>query len=109
MLSVLIFILNFQLIISQSKEDIRLLLQLGYKTSQISQVLTRNLAYLFGGVLLLTLVGLFFSRLWFVSWFGNQGFNVTGNLHFGVYLAILLFSISFIVLNVQNIRKNVNL
>ena len=108
LLSVLIFILNFQLIISQSKEDIRLLLQLGYKTSQISKVLIRYLNYLFGGVLLTTLLGLFLSRLWFVNWFGNQGFSVPNGLHFGVYLAIILFSVSFIVLNIQNIRKNVS-
>ncbi len=108
LLSVLIFILNFQLIISQSKEDIRLLLQLGYKTRQISDVLIRYLAYLFGGVLVVTLLILFISRLWFVSWFGNQGFSIQSGLHVGVYLAILLFSITFIVLNVQNIRKNVS-
>jgi len=108
LLSVLIFILNFQLIISQSKEDIRLLLQLGYKTKQISEVLTRNLAYLFLGVLVSTFIGLFLSRLWFVSWFGNQGFSIQSGLHFGVYIAILLFSALFVVLNVQNIRKNVS-
>ncbi len=108
LLSVLIFILNFQLIISQSKEDIRLLLQLGYKTKQISKVLTHNLAYLFVGVLVSTMIGLFFSRLWFVSWFSNQGFNIPGSLHFGVYIAIVIFSASFIMLNVQNIRKNVS-
>ena len=108
LLSVLIFILNFQLIISQSKEDIRLLLQLGYKTRQISEVLTRYLAYLFSGVLLATLIGLFLSRLWFVSWFGNQGFSIPGSLHLGVYAAIIIFSVSFIFLNIQNIRKNVS-
>ena len=108
LLSVLIFILNFQLIISQSKEDIRLLLQLGYKTKQISEVLTRNLAYLFLGVLVSTFIGLFLSRLWFVSWFGNQGFSVKSGLHIVVYIAILIFSALFVVLNVQNIRKNVS-
>lgn len=108
LLSVLIFILNFQLIISQSKEDIRLLLQLGYKTRQISDVLTRYLAYLFGGVLISTLIFLFLSRMWFVSWFNEQGFIVQKSLHIGVYFAIILFSISFIALNVQNIRKNVS-
>ena len=108
LLSVLIFILNFQLIISQSKEDIRLLLQLGYKTRQISEVLTRYLAYLFAGVLLATLLVLFISRFWFVSWFSNQGFDIPGGLHFGVYAAIILFSATSIVLNIQNIRKNVS-
>ncbi len=108
LLSVLIFILNFQLTISQSKEDIRLLLQLGYKSRQISKVLVRYLTYLFGGVLISTLIALFISRLWFVNWFGNQGFTIPGGLHVGVYIAILLFSASFIILNVKNIQKNVN-
>ncbi len=108
LLSVLIFMLNFQLIISQSKEDIRLLLQLGYKTRQISNVLIRHLAYLYAVVFVLTVAGLFLSRIAFVKWFANQGFSIQSGLHFGVYAAIVLFSIAFVVLNVQNIRKNVS-
>ncbi len=107
LLSVLIFILNFQLIISKSSEDIRLLLQLGYKPTQISTILTRNLSILFAVVIALTILLLLVLRSLIVGGFGAQGFALAGGLHWSVYLTGLLFSVLFLVVNYRNIRRNV--
>lgn len=107
LLSVLIFILNFQLIISKSSEDIRLLLQLGYKPAQISAILTRQLSILFAVVIALTILLLLALRSLIVGGFGAQGFALAGGLHWSVYLTGLLFSVLFLALNYRNIKRNV--
>ena len=107
LLSVLIFILNFQLIISRASEEIKLLLQLGYKTKQISQVLTRNVLMLYGTVILAVLVVLFMSRIFMVNWMETQGFQLSVNLAAITYLLILAFSGLFLFINFRNIERNV--
>ena len=107
LLSVLIFILNFQLIISRASEEIRLLLQLGYKTDQISQVLTRNVLILYGVVIAAVLLVLFVSRFFLTGWMETQGFRISMNLSGLTYLLILAFSALFLYVNFKNIEKNV--
>ncbi|MFT5167054.1 MAG: hypothetical protein ACI8P3_002291 [Saprospiraceae bacterium] len=108
LLSVLVFVLNFQLIISQSKEDIRLLLQMGYKTKQVSNVLTKRLFLLFLAILLAVLVTMIFSRIWFSSWFDGQGLDIKSGVHWTVYLVGILLSTLIILMNFRNISKNVD-
>jgi len=107
LLSVLVFVLNFQLIISQSKEDIRLLLQMGYKNKQISDVLTKRLLILFGGILIAVLLTLALSRLWFANWFEGQGLNIDAGVHWSVYLMGILLSLLILFLNFRNIKSNI--
>ncbi len=107
LLSVLIFILNFQLLISRSSEDIRLLMQLGYRPSQIQQLLSKQLALLFGGVLVATIAALLISRYFLLSWFNEQGFDLQTGLHWSVWVMALVFSGLFILINFRSIRSNV--
>ncbi len=107
LLSVLIFVLNFQLIISRASEDIRLLLQLGYKTKQISRVLTRNVAVLYGIVIGSTLVVLFLLRILMVNWMETQGFHLSVGISALTWLLIVGFSFAFLTINFKNIEKNV--
>ncbi|MEM9824455.1 MAG: FtsX-like permease family protein [Bacteroidota bacterium] len=108
LLSVLVFILNFQLIISQSSRDIQLLLQLGYREKQISTLLFNRLLYLFMGTLVSTFVFLFLARFFLRQWFATQGFELGMGLHWSVYVAALLFSFLIIALNFKNIEKSVH-
>ncbi len=107
LLSVFIFILNFQLIISKSSEDIRLLLQLGYKEKQISDEISGYLLRLFGMVVLATFVGLFLFRFLLRYWFGQEGFILGIGLHWSVYLAALVFSSLIVFFNLRNIRRSI--
>lgn len=107
LLSLLIFILNFQLIISQSSQDIGLLLQLGYREQQISSILFNKLLSLFGGALLATFVGLFLSRFFLKGWLATQGFELNIGLHWTIYLAALGFSVLIVGLNFASIKRSV--
>ena len=107
LLSVLVFVLNFQLIISQSKEDIRLLLQMGYKNKQVSDILTKRLFRLFLVIIILVLATMTLSRMWFASWFEGQGLAINTGVHWSVYLVGLLLSLLIVFMNFRNIKTNV--
>ncbi len=107
LLSVLVFVLNFQLIISQSKEDIRLLLQLGYKNKQVGGILNKRLLILFTGILVAVLLALLLSRYWFAGWFEGQGLEIDAGIHWSVYLLGLGLSALILYLNFRNIKMNV--
>lgn len=107
LLSVLVFVLNFQLIIAQSKEDIRLLLQMGYKTKQISDALTKRLLVLFGGIIIAVLATLTLTRFIFTKWFEAQGLGIDAGIHWSVYLMGIMLSLLILFLNFGTIKTNV--
>ena len=107
LLSVLVFILNFQLIISRSSEDIKLLLQLGYKNKRLSWFLFTNLVFIFAIILVLTFAILLILRGYFVDWFAIQGFDLPKSLHMLVYLTAIVFTTLFLIANYMNIKWNV--
>jgi hypothetical protein len=106
LLSVFIFVLNFQLMVSKSSHDIRLMLQLGYKQNQIGQVLKKHLMSLFGMVMLLTVLFYGIVRFFIVSFFTKQGIEF-GFVHPIVLLAGLLFAGLFVFINYKNIESSI--
>ncbi len=107
LLSVLVFVLNFQLLIAQGAADIRLLLETGHYPRQISNLLNRKLAILFGGVIIAVFGILIAARLGFVHYFENQGFALNAGLNFQVWLTGIAFSGLLVIINFINIRKSV--
>lgn len=105
-LSVLVFVLNFQLIVSKSSRDISLMMQLGYKQNQIGDILKRNLTRMFGSVIVLTLLSFTIIRFLIINLFTEQGFNLAF-VHWIVILAALLFAGLFIFINFSNIKKSI--
>ena len=106
-LSVIVFVLNYQLIISKSAPDIRLLLQIGYRPAQISEILRGSLLKLLGSVFIAIIVALFAIRYGIIEWFSAQGFQLSASYHWLV-IALGLFLMVFIILiNFFNIRKSV--
>ncbi len=99
LLSSMVFILNYQLLIAQSSEDIRLLGQLGYKDGQISGVLRARLLRVFLIVLLLALVTVFVGHYFITQSFVNQGFSIGSGLHILVYVATLILGTALIGVN----------
>ena len=106
LLSVFIFVLNFQLMVSKSSRDIRLMLQLGYKQNQIGQILKKHLMFLFGMVMLLTILFFGIFRSFIVSFFTKQGmeFEFVNPI---VLLAGLLFAGLFVFINYKNIESSI--
>jgi len=106
LLSVLVFILNFQLMVSKSSSDIRLMLQLGYKQNQIGQVLKKHLMSLFGVVMALTIVFYGIVRLLIVGFFNKQGMEL-GFVHPIVLVAGVIFAGLFVFINYKNIESSI--
>ena len=93
--------------IAESSQDIRLLLQLGYRNESVSQVLIRQLFYLFGGVLASVLVVMVALRYGFINWIAEQGFELSFNFGVWTYVVAALFIGLFFSVNWTTIRQNV--
>ena len=106
-LSLLVFVLNFQVLIAQVSNDIKLLLQLGYRINKISKVLARNLLFLFGVVVLSVFAVLMPVKYLISQQIEEQGYTLNYYLHPIVWLAGLLFCVLFIWVNLASIRRNV--
>ncbi len=106
-LAMLVFILNFQVLIAQASHDIQLLLQLGYKDQQITKTLAQNLLQLFGIVVVLVFTILIPTKYFISALITEQGYNLSFGLHPIVWGVGLLFCILFIWINLSSIRKNV--
>ncbi|MBK7410702.1 MAG: hypothetical protein IPJ40_23190 [Saprospirales bacterium] len=106
-LSLLIILLNFRLVIIQAKEEIDLLLQLGYFQNQVYSYLNRKLINWFSftsfsGFILLLLLHWVLARS-----AQAQGLEVHPLIHPLVWLLAILLSAGFIYLNYWSIKRNV--
>ena len=107
LLSVLVFALNFELMISNASREIGLLMQLGYRPQQISGTLTKKLFRLFGPILMLAFLVVLLGHFGLVKWMDGTAFGIRGGLHWSVYLTALLLGVLFLLLNRQLIRNRV--
>ena len=106
-LSILIFALNFQLMIAQANRQLRLLLELGYRRDTLADLLVRRLGRLFLSVGGLTLLALFLFHWLFASWMKGQGFELGRGLHWLVWILAIGLSAAFYLVNVGAIRRSV--
>ncbi|MCF8244379.1 MAG: hypothetical protein K9J37_00455 [Saprospiraceae bacterium] len=106
-LSMLVFTLNFQLLIAQSRPDITLLLETGHYPIQISGLLSKRFSMQFGLVLLAVFVALFAIRFWEIGYFSKQGFELKSGLEMMVWLVGVAFCAALLLLNIANIRRSV--
>ena len=107
-LSLLVFILNFQLLIAQSSWDIKLLLDLGFPYQKITGVLSKRL------ILLFLLIAFFvFAFLFPIKYFMTKGFITQGYdklslmLNPLVIVSGLVFCLLFVWVNHLVIKSNV--
>lgn len=106
-LAMLVFILNFQVLVAQASNDIRLLLQLGYRDMDISKSLARNLLKLFGIVVIAVFAILIPTKYYVSQKIAEQGYNLSFYLNPIVWVLGIVFCILFIWINLMSIRKNV--
>lgn len=106
-LSVLVFILNYQLIISKSASDIKLLLEIGYRPIQIVEVLRGSLMRLLGFVFFTVVIALILTRWGIITILDKQGFELNSYYHVIVIAAGVGLMLLITVINLVNIRKNV--
>ena len=106
-LSLIVFVLNYQLIISKSAPDIKLLLQIGYRASQITEILRGSIFRLLGSVFLAIVVAMAVVRWWILTAFEKQGFKLETNYHALVWVVGIVLMALILVINGANIRRNV--
>lgn len=107
-LSLLVFILNFQLIVAQSSVDIQYLLQIGYDSKSITKVLANTLIRLFVVVLVLAFAFLLPIKYIISKALIEQGYsNFSTMVHPIVWIVGLGFAALFIIINWRSIMQNV--
>lgn len=106
-LSLLVVLLNFQLLIAQSAADIRRLLGLGYPLLHLRRILHRRLLGMYGAVLVLVLLVLWLGRKALLAGLVQQGLSLESGLHWSVWLVALAAGLALFYLNYFNIKKRV--
>jgi hypothetical protein len=106
-LAVIVFLLNYQLIISKSAADIKLLLQIGYNPIQIIMILRGSLFRLLGFVFIAVIVALILIRMGLLAWLSQQGFELGVPYHWVVIVAALALMAFIGLVNFLNIKKSV--
>lgn len=106
-LAMLVFVLNFQVLVAQASHDIQLLLQLGYTTGSITKVLSRRFIGLFAIISVAVLLLLLLTKYTLSQSIIQNGYPLSPYLHWGVWVAGVLLMGLFVGLNLWSIQKNV--
>ncbi len=104
-LSFVIFLITFQLILSRAKQEIEILLNLGYKWGSISRVLTVQLVLIMLAVLCVSLAGQYFAMKEIHGFFAQNGFTLQSDtsvtLLIGAGIAVATLVINNLVLRLS--------
>ncbi|MBN2683564.1 MAG: hypothetical protein JXR58_13800 [Bacteroidales bacterium] len=106
-LAILIFILSFQLLIVKSREEIRLLIHLGYHPFTIEKFLGKYLLIMSGIIGLVSIIAVFAIKLIIAGNISDYGFNLEAGLYLPVYFAGFVLLIILFLINMFNIRKSI--
>lgn len=106
-LALLVFILNYQVLVAQASQDIQLLLQLGYRTQTITSTLSKRLLSRFALVALGVFGLLFPIKYLLTASVAEQGYQLSHFPHVLVLLAGVLLCGLFIAINHRSIQHNV--
>lgn len=105
MLSALVFLLNFQLFIAHSKENIRLLLQLGHHSNSIVKLIFKRLLIQFSIICILSFLTFLALHLSFVKFAKTQGIDINNIVHPYVIIITIVIIVLFLTTNYKSIKK----
>ncbi len=106
-LALLVFVLNFQVLIAQSSHDIRLLLQLGYPAKDIAATLSNRLLKRFAVVVVAAFGVLIPLKYALTASLAEQGYSLSYYPHWLVWLVGFSLCALFVGINYSSIQKNV--
>jgi hypothetical protein len=106
-LSIVVFILNYQLIISKSSSDIKLLLQIGCKAGQINEILRGTLFRILLSVFAAVVVCLGVARWAILAWVNQNGFELHTFYSWVVCMLGLVVFGFILFINARSIKKNI--
>jgi hypothetical protein len=108
LLAILVFSLNFQVLIARASKEIGLLLQIGYPSKTISHLLDKKFSALFLATVAMVFVLVFSLRTWMVQYFENQGFNLSKGLNLWVWLAGLFLTALLLFFHIASTRRSIS-
>lgn len=108
LLSVAVFVLNFKVIIAEAQLEINLLVQLGYKHSEIAKHLLVYFWAFLSTVGLVMLIAAWQGLRYFHKWLSIQGFEFNHGLQWPVAVLGVLFVVFVGLLNTLLIRRQLN-
>jgi hypothetical protein len=107
-LSILVFVLNFQLLIAQSSSDIKLLMEIGFKHQKITSNLSKKLIATFSIIVVFVFSILYSLKYFMTGSLIQQGFDKLSLLvHPVVVISGIIFSLIFILTNYLVIKSNI--
>ena len=106
-LSILLLLLQFELLITHANKDIALLLQLGYQPIHISDFLNKKMLLIFGSVLLAALVLLIGVHFLVAAWLNTQSIIIPRMIHWIVALVALIIGVLFALYGKNRIEQQV--
>lgn len=104
-LSFVIFTMNFRVILAEAKNEIQLLLQLGYTSAMISSYLLRYFARLIIGISLLSCILLYVSHYFTSQFLSDKGLEVSSNIEPVVWVVAFALVLLMFGLNVSFLRN----
>lgn len=106
-LSLMIFLLNFRLLVADASQDIQRLLQLGYRHQVISRVLEKRFIQLISMTTFVGIIAFALTRWFTTSWLRQQGFELPFVPHYITIIAAVLMILILFLLNIRAIRRRV--
>ena len=106
-LALMVFTLNFRIMIVSAKADIKRLMEIGYQHNTISSILTKRMLFILSISLSIAIIGIIALRYSSIEWFADQGFEIGFGFNGLVYFAGFSGIILMFIINTFSIRRYV--
>ena len=106
-LSLIVFTLSFQLLIANTRDEIKLLLDLGYKRWTIIRYFMGYFLLILIGVASFTLVGILVAKNWFVGYLDEREIEAPEGINVLVYVILPAFVLFFLLSNLVSVRQGI--
>ena len=106
-LALMVFILNFRIMVVSAKTDIKRLMEIGYQYNIISSTLIKRMLLILSISLSVAIIGIFILRHYSIEWLSSQGFEIETGFNPLVYLIGLAVIVLMFLINVLSIRRYV--
>lgn len=107
-LALVVFLMSMRLILAEAKNEIQLLLEIGYSPIKLFRFLIQYFGLNVLIVVILSTIAVYFSYIFIQSYLENTGLNLDKNLKVEVFLAAFLLCIATLSLQAFWLQKWIN-
>ena len=106
-LALMVFILNFRIMIVAAKMDIKRLMEIGYQHNTISSILIKKMIFTLSISFIIAVLGIIALRYFSIEWLMSQGFEIETGFNISAYVTGITIIVLMFVVNIFSIRKYV--